>query len=106
MKNIAFLMNRQGEWRLSPAFDVAYSYNSVGAWTHQHQMSVNNKRDGFEREDLIALAGAGGIKKASAARILSDVSDAVRNWHSHGAAAGVPKHDIVRLERTFRNELV
>ena len=25
MKNIAFLMNRGGTWRLSPAYDVAYA---------------------------------------------------------------------------------
>ncbi len=32
-------MNRKGEWRLSPAFDVSYAYNPDGSWTQQHQMS-------------------------------------------------------------------
>ncbi len=27
VKNIAFLMNRRGEWRLSPAYDVTFAYN-------------------------------------------------------------------------------
>jgi serine/threonine-protein kinase HipA len=45
VKNIAFLMNRKGEWRLSPAFDVNYAYNPAGPWTGQHQMSLNGKRD-------------------------------------------------------------
>ena len=56
VKNIAYLMNKTGEWRLSPAFDVAYSYNPSGAWTSRHQLSVNGKRDDFIVEDLIALA--------------------------------------------------
>src|SRR5690606_21451109 len=56
VKNIAFLMNPQGQWRLSPAFDVAYAYNPDGSWTHQHQMSLNNKRDGFQLADLLAFA--------------------------------------------------
>ncbi len=30
VKNIAFLMNKRGEWSLAPAFDVTYSYNPSG----------------------------------------------------------------------------
>jgi len=33
VKNIAFLMNRRGEWRLSPAFDISYAWNPSGQWT-------------------------------------------------------------------------
>ena len=45
VKNIAFLMDRRGVWRLSPAYDVAYAYNPAGTWTREHQMSVAGKRD-------------------------------------------------------------
>jgi serine/threonine-protein kinase HipA len=44
-KNIAFLMNKEGQWSLVPAFDVTYSYNPSGAWTATHQMTLNGKRD-------------------------------------------------------------
>ncbi|HIZ51540.1 MAG TPA: HipA domain-containing protein [Candidatus Pseudomonas excrementavium] len=54
VKNIAFLMDRQGNWSLSPAFDVTYSYNPQGMWTGSHQMSMNGKRDGFMLEDFKA----------------------------------------------------
>ena len=40
VKNIAFLMDRDGRWSLSPAFDVTYSFNPRGVWTGQHQMSA------------------------------------------------------------------
>ncbi|MGB5648546.1 MAG: HipA domain-containing protein, partial [Sedimenticolaceae bacterium] len=55
VKNIAFLMDKQGQWRLSPAFDLAYSHNPSGAWTSRHQMSLNGKRDGVGVEDLVAF---------------------------------------------------
>ena len=42
-KNIAFLMDKQGRWSLSPAYDLTYSYNPSGEWTARHQMSVNGK---------------------------------------------------------------
>ncbi len=48
VKNIAFLMNEQGQWRLSPAFDVAYSCNPSEDWTKPHQMSLNGKRDNIK----------------------------------------------------------
>jgi len=105
VKNIAFLMNQKGEWRLSPAFDVVYSYNPAGAWTNQHQMSINGKRDEFDANDLIMLAKAGGVKKITAERIFNEVSDAVRNWRAHAKAADVPLRDVKRIEKTFRTEL-
>ena len=105
VKNIAFLMDRKGLWRLSPAFDVAYSYNPSGAWTGRHQMSTNGKRDGFTQSDLITFAGTGGIKKAKAQRILAEVSQAVADWRTHAAEGGVPERDVVRIERSQRRGL-
>ncbi|MEQ1928970.1 MAG: type II toxin-antitoxin system HipA family toxin [Parvularculaceae bacterium] len=89
VKNIAYLMNKTGEWRLSPAFDVAYSYNPSGAWTSRHQLSVNGKRDDFIVEDLIALALSGGLKRAKARRIIEEIDASVGKWNQFGAAAGV-----------------
>jgi len=105
VKNIAFLMDRKGTWRLSPAFDMAYSYNPSGVWTGQHQMSLNGKRDGFDVDDLLAFSGAGGVKRAKAMAILSDVSAAVRGWARFARDAGVPDKDIGRIERAQRSEL-
>ena len=55
-RNIAFLMGPDGMWRLAPAFDVVWAYNSKGTWTNRHQMTVNGKRDDIERTDLLAVA--------------------------------------------------
>ena len=105
VKNIAFLMNRKGTWRLSPAFDVAYAYNPSGAWTSRHQMSLGGKRDAFEHDDLITFAGVGSIKKAKARAILGEVSTAVSNWQLFAEQAGMPENDTARIERSHRREL-
>ena len=52
VKNIAFIMDRAGRWRLSPAFDVVYAFNPDGPWTGQHQMHMNGKRSNFRLEDF------------------------------------------------------
>ena len=64
-KNISFLMDPSGQWRLSPAYDMGFAYNPKGAWTATHQMSINGKFDNITREDLLSLANANNIKNAS-----------------------------------------
>ncbi|MEE4279495.1 MAG: type II toxin-antitoxin system HipA family toxin [Halieaceae bacterium] len=106
VKNIAFLMDREGGWRLSPAFDVAYSYNPAGAWTSQHQMSLNGKRDGFDRDDLTAFAESAGVKRAKARAILDEVSEALCGWLGLAEEAGVAEDDGVRIQGAFRKRLL
>jgi serine/threonine-protein kinase HipA len=101
-KNIAFLMDKTGRWRLSPAFDVTYSYNPDGAWTSRHQMSVNGKRDQFILEDLTACARNAGLKRGRAATLLEEVLVAVKRWKDHATRAGVPDADAVKIASVFR----
>ncbi len=105
VKNIAFLMNRRGEWRLSPAYDVTYAYNRRGPWTGQHQMSLSGKRRGFQRADLLRLAETSGLKTVRARRVVGRVLDAVADWPSFASEAGVKKRDLQRIRRTHRLEL-
>ncbi len=105
VKNIAFLMDRTGVWRLSPAFDVSYSWNPSGAWTSVHQMTLGGKRDGFTAEDLVSFAAAAGIKKTKAMRVLAEVSAAVAAWSGYAAEAGVDEADSVRIATAHRSDL-
>ena len=77
VKNIAFLMNKQGQWSLSPAFDVMYAYNPSGTWTAMHQMSLAGKRDGFTFADFKKVAETASIKRGRAEAITRDVAVAV-----------------------------
>ena len=105
VKNIAFLMNRRGEWRLSPAFDISYAWNPSGEWTSRHQMSVNGKRDGFERDDLLALARAADIKKARAEQMLKGVIEVVRRWPDFAKKAGVDNAQVKKIQASQRTKL-
>ena len=106
VKNIAFLMDRSGKWSLSPAYDVTYAYNPGGEWTHDHQMSLAGRRNGFERNDLLRFAASIGIRKRRALEISDRVSASVRDWRKHAEAAEVAPRDAARIERTFRADLV
>jgi serine/threonine-protein kinase HipA len=105
VKNIAFLMNRRGEWRLSPAFDISYAWNPSGEWTSRHQMSMNGKRDGFEREDLMALAKAADIKKARAEQLIQRVIEVVRRWPDFAGEAEVNDEQAKKIQASHRTSL-
>lgn len=92
-KNIAFLMDRNGDWRLSPAFDLTYAHNPGGKWTNRHQMSLNGKRDHFALEDLVTVGQSISIKKPQ--EIVAEVADAVARWPQFAERAGV-REEFVR----------
>ena len=102
VKNIAFLMDRAGNWSLSPAFDVTYSYNSGGSWTAQHQMSMNGKRDHFTVADFTAFAQTAGMKRGRDKAILHEVQDAVSAWEKFASDADIPKPRRSQIAQTFR----
>jgi serine/threonine-protein kinase HipA len=105
VKNIAFLMNRRGEWRLSPAFDISFAWNPRGEWTSRHQMSVNGKRDEFERADLLALAKAADIKKPRANLMVDRVIEAVRRWPHFARIAEVADERAKEIQTRQRTNL-
>lgn len=102
VKNIAFLMNQQGEWSLAPAFNVTYSYNPSGSWTAAHQMPLNGKRDGFTLADFEACAKAALMKRGRAGRIIEEVQDAVKRWPEFAAEAQVPDEWRNRIGKMHR----
>lgn len=102
VKNIAFLMNRAGEWSLAPAFDVTYSYNPSGRWTGTHQMTINGKRDDFLRADMRAAGRSAGLKQGRADALLGEVTAAVGRWPEFAGKAGVPGDVAERIRKAHR----
>lgn len=90
VKNIAFLMDRFGRWRLSPAFDVTFSFNPKGAWTAVHQMTLGGKRDGFTFDDFKAFEKTASLKQNATERIIEEVLSVVSRWRDYADEAKVP----------------
>jgi len=105
VKNIAFLMDRRGGWRLSPAFDVSYAWNPRGLWTSRHQMSLNGKRDDFVQADLLALAAAADVKKNRAKEMIAAVAEAVGAWPRFAEKAGVAQNRADAIGKYHRMSL-
>ncbi|MFC1596136.1 type II toxin-antitoxin system HipA family toxin [Candidatus Margulisiibacteriota bacterium] len=91
-KNIAFLMDKNGQWQLAPAFDVIYSYNPEGMWTNQHQMTINGKRRDITRADLEIIGRENNIKQFN--NIIDDISAVITDWPKYAEEAGIPEDTI------------
>lgn len=94
-KNISFLMDKQGKWRLSPAYDMGYAYNPAGAWTSAHQMSVNGKYDEITRTDLMELAARNNIRNAG--QIINEIGDTCAGWAQIAKECDVPQKMIDKI---------
>ncbi|MDF1799072.1 MAG: type II toxin-antitoxin system HipA family toxin [Planctomycetota bacterium] len=102
VKNIAFLMDKSGTWRLSPAFDLTFAFNPSGAWTKVHQMSLNAKRDGFEASDFAALAGHAGLGRGRWRGLFDEVRSALEAWPELAEEARVPGAWAAEIGRLHR----
>ena len=98
-KNISFLMDKDGHWTLSPAYDIAYAYNPQGSWTSQHQMSINGKFDEITKEDLLACARQNNIKNAK--EIIDSVVDTCTIWPNIALNCGIPSTIIDKIYSQF-----
>lgn len=106
VKNIAFLMDRKGNWSLSPAYDVTYSFNPSGDWTSAHQMTLNQKRDNFVMSDFETCANLARLKQGQPKRILSEVQSVVRKWRDYADEAGVQPEQRDRIQNALRLETI
>jgi serine/threonine-protein kinase HipA len=89
-KNTAFYVDDNLEWRLAPAYDIAFSYRKDSIWVASHQMSINGKRDGFEREDLLTVASwISGLTPHKANLLIDQVRDVVAGWPEVAESVGV-----------------
>ena len=88
-KNISFLMDRQGKWTLSPAYDMGFAYNPKGGWTAQHQMSINGKFDDITRQDLLEFAKRNNIKEAT--EIIDRITEVSSRWPLLARECEVPQ---------------
>lgn len=102
-KNTSFLMDYEGNWMLSPAYDIAWSYKSDSPWVATHQMTINGKRDGFALDDLRAVASQ--IPRFNPDEVIAEVREAVLQWPAFADEAGVDEPIVDMIASTHRLSL-
>lgn len=102
VKNIAFLMGRDGAWSLAPAYDVVWAFSPGNPWLDSHQMTINGKRDGFTMTDLTAAAQVAGLPRGRARRIFAEVAEVIAGWPAVAEEVGVTEAMAEQIARSHR----
>ncbi len=101
-KNFSFLY-KNNQWRLSPAYDVAYCHKPGNAWVGRHWMSANSKRDHHTRKDLIAVGqNMTRLPLSELNKMIESVHDSVSEWQHLAKQYAVPK----RLAEEINKNLI
>lgn len=90
-KNFSFLMDETGTWRLSPAYDITFSYGPGG----EHSTTYLNEGKHPTTEHLLALAKKHSIKQGET--IIAEVKEAIKSWESFAKEAGVSRKSIEQI---------
>ena len=98
-KNISFLLEKNGKWKLAPAYDLTFAYNPANKWTGVHQLSVNNKRTDIREDDMLEVATKMNIRKPL--EIIEQVRDTVRRWKQFASLAGVRKDTMESIQKVL-----
>jgi serine/threonine-protein kinase HipA len=75
-KNFSFLMDADGVWRVSPAYDLTFSSGPSGE--HCSMIMGEGKNPGLTQ--LVNLAAACSIKKQKAQEIIDEVTSTIKKW--------------------------
>lgn len=96
-KNFSFLMDEQGIWQVSPAYDLIFSSGPAG----EHSTLIMGEGKNPQRKHLLKLATVGEIKKSQALEIIDQVLDAVDNWQNYAEQSDVSKPQTKRINETL-----
>lgn len=97
-KNFSFILKKDGNWQLAPAYDLCFSFDETNYWVNKQTLSVNGKRLKITKTDLMTIAKNNNIKKGE--KIINDINAVVKLWKEYAKQAGVRK-DL--QERIYQN---
>ncbi len=99
VKNISFLMDRSGKWRLSPAYDITYSYDVTNKWLSAHQMTINGKKSNICLSDLLEVGKKMGLKKKKCMDIISKISHVASDFEKYANEANIREKTYADIKK-------
>lgn len=86
-KNFAFRLKKNDQWELAPAYDLCHAYKPDHQWVSQHSLSINGKRKGISKKDLLVIGKSIRCKQASI--IIEEIESIIMNWKRFANEVGV-----------------
>ena len=103
-KNFTFIMNRQGTWRISPAYDITYIFDTGGFLPNKdHCLMIGGKLQDITRDDVLSFAAECGIRSPES--IIRKVAVAVASFRELAQKNGVREEWTGRIENCLNGHL-
>lgn len=89
-KNFAYLMDRNGKWKLSPAYDITYSKGEA----KQHVNTIGGKSMEFNISDLLKVSNSYLIKKSKALEIIKTIIEVMQTFKNRAYSLNIEVSEI------------
>ncbi|MGB1104825.1 MAG: type II toxin-antitoxin system HipA family toxin [Crocinitomicaceae bacterium] len=99
-KNFSFLLKKDQNWELAPAYDICHAYRPDSYWLSQHALSINGKRKNIKKEDLLTIASESSVKKAK--NIIKDIQAIISQWPDYAKMVQVDQQKIIAIQTTLK----
>jgi serine/threonine-protein kinase HipA len=94
-KNHAFLMNADGRWILSPAYDLTFSSGPGG----EHSVDIAGEGRSPDMKHLLTVSRQASISDQDARDVIDQVRTAIEGWQQFAEKAGLSKSRTTELDR-------
>lgn len=98
-KNFSFLMDENGVWRVSPAYDLVFSSGPGG----EHCTTMMGEGKTPTIQHCLKLALIAGIKREKALEIIDQVRCAIVSWKEYAKEANVSLRSMQLIQKTLAN---
>lgn len=98
-KNFSFIMLPNGEWHISPAYDIVFSADPDSHFYRNHELTILSKRKNITKQDLLLFAQRQDIKNA--ASIIDEVTEVVMNFKAYAEKVEIDDYWIKKIMRVI-----
>ena len=103
-KNFSFLLEENGKWKLAPAYDVTFIFNTNGTGPNiDRRLSIGGATAEISREYLLEFARQNNIKNATS--IINRVADAIGDFENYAEISGITQPWRGIIQKTLNNTL-
>lgn len=103
-KNFSFLMDKDGVWHISPAYDYTFTVDpDAPFYINRHSMSIGGKTENITLEDILTIARTFSIKGAK--NVVDLAVDVLSNYRSYAEKAGVDDLWAAKIDQEITSRI-
>jgi len=100
-KNFAYLMDKNGKWNLSPAYDITYSKGAMKS----HTTTIAGKDLDITRVDVLKIAKMQSIKPTIAAKIIDDCIKVAKTFEEKAIKLELDEDTIEDCKKDINSQI-